>query len=192
MQRKSFFPRQLKSALLHEFLILHCSLQNTPPWKTQSCWPRKLKRLLVIDNCEKLFNLGIYEGHNKTKKDSWMTSYFLQWILNAQRNKRLSSLQAVYGQTCRLAKVVYCESVGLRESQTPAFCFPAAQKLKQVTKVNCTEFLIECLKQGSIFHCSPHFCRHTESVFVLPVRKDLSFYHKNIHLPFFPWPKYWR
>lgn len=52
--------------------------------------------------------------------------------------------------------------------------------------MNHTELLIECLKQGSVFHCSPHFCRRTESIFVLPVGKDLPFYHRSIHLPFFP------
>lgn len=146
MQRKSFFPRQLKSALLHEFLILHCSLQNTPPWKTQSCWPLKLKRLTVIDNCEKLFNLCIYEGHNKTKKDSSMTSYLLQWILNVQRNKRLSSLQAVYGQTCRLANVVYCE----RESNS-CFLLPCCTAAQTGHKGESHRVFDRVFKTGKYF-----------------------------------------
>lgn len=116
-----------------------------------------------------------------------MTSCLLQWILNTKRNKRLSSPQAVYGQTCGLMSwsSVLWECGAKRESQTQALCFPAEQRLKQVTEVNRTELLIECLKQGSVFHCSPHFCRRTESIFVLPVGKDLLFYHRSIHLPFF-------
>lgn len=47
------------------------------------------------------------------------------------------------------------------------------------------ELLIERLKQGSIFHCSLHFWRHTESIFVSPVGKGLPFYHGSVHLPFF-------
>jgi len=66
-----------------------------------------------------------------------------------------------------------------------SFWFPAEQRLRQVTDVNGAELLIECLKQGSVFHCSLHFWRHTENIFVLPVGKDLLFYHSSVHLPFF-------